>query len=569
MKMTKRIFSLVLCLTLMLALALPAMAAGEDGYTLTINNATDGHTYEAYQIFSGSLVEKDGKQILSDIEWGTGVNGDDLLAAVKLVNGLSVLHTATDAASLADKLADVTSDSVTLDLFAEVVGQHLNAVAGSSTDAGDHYEITGLAAGYYLIKDQDNSLVGTNHDVYTKYIIRVLKDESVTPKGDVPKVDKTINDTIDGTFTNIEDFDINDTAYYKWEGTLPSNLSAYDNYFYKFIDTLPDGIVFNRIEQVYIEGHDGNLVHTFYDVTKNTITGGKLAVVTEKDENGNDVEIASVTLATSGNNVTVTFSDLLKLYPNLLATQKIIVKYSARVTRDALIAEPMTNSVKVEYSNNPNGSGNGNTGTTPEDEAYAFTFAITVDKYDADDKEIKLAGAEFVLYYERTEKVDGVDTTVKHYAQVITEEMIDAGTVINGTAVDEDDLGVVYGWVTDKAQASILDTDSSGALTVNGLDEGLYYLEETKAPAGYNLMETPVQIKITPTYTETADSASVTVSYEVDSIAQTSNKVGVRNSAGSTLPVTGGVGTTMFYVVGAVLVAAAVIMLIYKRRVEE
>ena len=551
MKMTKRIFSLALCLVLMLALALPAMAAGET-YTLTINNATDGHTYEAYQIFTGTLTEdktdpENPRQILSDIKWGSSVNGAELLAAVKAESGLSNLHPASDAASLAVLLSAVTSDSATIDLFAEVVGAHLTAVAGTSTDAGEHYTISGLAAGYYLVKDKDNSLADTAHDVYTKYIIRVLKNETVTPKGDVPKVDKTINDTIDGTFTDVEDFDINDTAYYKWEGTLPSNLKSYDSYYYKFIDTLPTGLDFLSFEQVYLEGHDGDVVHKFFDKTVNTEM--------PEDINAN----------VSGKNVTLEFEDLLTLYPNILPTQKIVVKYTARVTRDALIADPMTNSVKVEFSNNPNGDGDGDHGTTPEDVAHAFTFQINVDKYDADKTDKKLEGAEFVLYYERTEG----GAIVKHYAKVITEEMIAAGGEINGLPVDADDLGVVYGWTDDITQASVLDTDANGSLNVRGLDEGIYYLKETKAPAGYNLMETPVQIKIVPTYTASGDEMSVTVSYEVDSIAQSSNTVGVRNSSGSTLPVTGGAGTTMFYVVGGLLVAAAAIMLISKRRVEE
>ena len=548
MKMTKRILSVALALVLMLALALPAMAAGET-YTLTINNATDGHTYEAYQIFSGKLAEKDGKQILSDIAWGTGVNGDALLAAVKNVNGLSVLHSATDAASLAEQLSTVTSDSTTLDLFAEVVGQHLNAVAGTSTDKGDQYEITGLVAGYYLIKDADGSLADKENDVYTKYIIRVLKDESVTPKGEAPSVDKTINDTVDGTFTDVEDFDISDTAYYKWEATLPSNLTDYEKYTYIFYDTLPTGLKFTQWEQIYIEGHDGDRVYTFYDLYDNDDT--------------NDTLPAGIIAGDTGKPITLEFTNLFTLYPNILATHKIIVKYSALVTRDALIVEPMTNSVYAKFSNNPNGTGEGDFGKTPPDVAHAFTFKITVDKYDADDSNKKLEDAEFVLYYQR---IVG-EVLTKYYAKVITEEMIAEGYVLNDRAVTEDDLGVVYGWTTDKTQASVLDTDINGALSVRGLDSGLYYLEETKAPAGYNLMETPVQIKIIPKYNEAGD--EVSVSYEVDSIAQPSDTVGVRNSSGSTLPVTGGVGTTMFYAAGALLIAAAVVVLVSRRRVEE
>ena len=560
----KRVISMVLTLMLVLGLATTAFAADETPatYTLTINNATAGHTYEAYQLFSGELAEMDGKQILSNIEWGAAIyndaNGDGkiegegeydksaaLLAAIDAETGLSALHGATDAATLAVKLSAVTSDSETLDLFAEVAGDHLGNVTGTSGEQADNkYTITNLPAGYYLVKDKDDTLTGKN-DVYTKYIIRVLKSVEVTPKGDIPKVEKTINDTIDGTFTEIEDFDINDTAYYKWEGTLPSNLKSYESYYYKFTDTLPTGLQHLDILQVYIEGHDGNRVHTFLDKV-------------DSDTN-NDTLPTGITSTLEGQIVTLEFNDLLKLYTNILPTQKIIVKYSARVTRDALIAKPMTNEVYVEFSNNPNGDG---TGETPKDVAHAFTFQINVDKYDADNKETKLAGAEFVLYYQRTEN----EQIVNYYAQVVTEEMIESGAVINGTAVDKDDLGVVYGWVTDKTKASVLDTDTNGALGVKGLDAGIYYLEETKAPTGYNLMETPVQISINPTYTETGDNVSVTVSYEVDSIAQPSNTVGVRNSAGSTLPSTGGMGTTIFYIIGGLMVAASAVLLVTKKR---
>lgn len=562
MKRARRILSLMLCLLLVGSLTVTAFATeGDDNitYELTINNNNPGHTYEAYQIFTGKLAEVDGKQILSDIEWGSAIaNPETLLSKINAQTGLSALHGATTAAALAEKMANnVTTDSETIDLFAEVVGTYIREnsapCAGRSNGLADQkYTISGLSAGYYLVKDQDGTLNDKN-DVYTKYIIRVLKTTEVTPKGDVPKVEKTINDTIDGTFTNIEDFDVNDTAYYKWEGTLPSNLKAYESYTYKFTDILPFGIKFLAIERIYIEGHDGNLVHSFYSKENGTAmpAGITLTQTTVKDINGKDVE-----------KIELGFENLLTLYPNILATHKIIVKYSARVTRDALTAAAMTNKVTLDFSNNPNGTG---TGRTPEDVAHAFTFQINVDKYDADDPTKKLANAEFVMYYERTEN----DTVVKYYAQVITEEMIEAKQEINGIMVDADDLGVVYGWTTDKTAASILDTDQDGALSVRGLDEGLYYLEETKAPGGYNLMETPVQIGIIPTYTETGNVVNVSVAYEVDSIAQPSNTVGVRNSAGSTLPSTGGIGTTLFYIVGGILFAVAVVLLVTKKRMRE
>ena len=569
----KKAIAIIVCLVMVFSMTITAFAT-DATYTLTINNPTKDHTYEAYQIFSGTLENVSGTdtQVLTNIKWGSAIVGEGYDNSAALLNDIQAAATAAaddspmkklvgvnSAAKLAEDMADnITTDSETLDALAAIFAKHIvagkntgtqayteNVVAdadGKTTDKS-YYTISGLTPGYYLVKDQDNSLAG-EYDSYTKFILRVIKDETVSPKSSIPSVDKTINDTIDGTFGEHEDFDINDIAYYKWTGKLPSNLKDYETYYYKFYDTLPTGIEYVQFEQIYLEGHDGNVVHTFYDAKTSTQMP------------------AGIKATINGKNVELEFEDLWTLYPSILPTHKIIVKYSARVTRDALIAEPMTNSVYVEFSNDPNAEGDGSKGKTPEDVAHAFTFQINVDKYDADNKDKKLEGAEFKLYYERTEN----DVIVKYYAQVITEEMIAEGTIINGTAVDADDLGVVYGWTTDESAASVLDTDSKGALSLRGLDEGIYYLKETKAPAGYNLMETPVKIEIIPVYTESGDEVSVTVNYKVDDKEQDSNTVGVRNSSGSTLPVTGGIGTVVFYVLGTVLVLGAVVLLIVKKR---
>lgn len=568
----KKSIAVILCLVMMLGMSTIVFAAAET-YTLTINNPTKDHTYEAYQIFSGTLENVSGTdtQVLTNIVWGSAIVGEGYDNSSALLSDIHAAATAADesspmkkllgvkdAATLAEAMADnITTDSETLDAVAAIFAKHIEAgknigtqtytenivTEGGKTTDKSYYTISGLTPGYYLVKDQDNSLAG-EYDSYTKFILRVIKDETVSPKSSIPSVDKTINDTIDGTYSEHEDFDINDTAYYKWTGKLPSNLKDYETYYYKFYDTLPTGIEYVQFEQIYLEGHDGNVVHSFYDAKTSTQMP------------------AGIKATINGKNVELEFENLWTLYPSILPTHKIIVKYSARVTRDALIAEPMTNSVYVEFSNDPNAEGDGSKGKTPEDVAHAFTFQINVDKYDADNKDKKLEGAEFKLYYERTEN----DKIVKYYAQVITEEMIAAGTIINGTAVDADDLGVVYGWTTDENAASVLDTDSKGALSLRGLDEGIYYLKETKAPAGYNLMETPVKIEIIPVYTESGDEVSVTVNYKVDDKEQDSNTVGVRNSSGSTLPVTGGIGTVIFYVLGAALVLGAVVLLIVKKR---
>ena len=113
-----------------------------------------------------------------------------------------------------------------------------------------------------------------------------------------------------------------------------------------------------------------------------------------------------------------------------------------------------------------------------------------------------------------------------------------------------------------------LDTDDKGAINLRGLHEGIFYLEEINTKSGYNKLDTPVQIQIKAEYEEdTTDGYKTTVTYEVDGMDQgASSTVGVRNSKGSTLPSTGGIGTTIFYIVGAILVVGAGVILITKKR---
>ena len=275
---------------LVLGLASPAFAA-ETTYTLTIDSTTSGHTFEAWQIFSGtleSITASDGttKEVLTNIEWGSAIKGEGYDKSAALLEAIDAAADAegasasikalkgkTTAAELAEAIADNFQTNLTsnpdLEQVSRIIEAHFEEGKAAATDNYDDnkYEMTGLTAGYYLIKDKDESLDGKN-DSYTKFMLRVLKSETVTPKADAPEVKKTINDTLGGTFTEHEDFDINDYAYYKWEGTLPSNLLSYESYYYAFHDTLKhEGLTFVRIEQIYLEGHDGNVVHSFYDVS--------------------------------------------------------------------------------------------------------------------------------------------------------------------------------------------------------------------------------------------------------------------------------------------------------------
>ena len=589
----KKLFALLVSVLLIATILVPAAAA--DTHELFITNAAPGHTYDAYQLFGGDL-STDGS-VLYNIVWGSSIVGtdynyaEDLITAlttdvkeIAIINGTTTLKdvfvrlttdtvtamtTEKKAAVLAEIMGTISNDSNILDRFAEVVGEvvynaegkfeshkYLGEAVANSTPAADGtgYELKDLPAGYYLIKDRDNTVAGAG-DFYTKYIVRVVKSDTITVKGEGVSVDKTVNDTINGTYTEFEDASTNETLYYKWVGTLPNNLASYDSYSYKFVDTMSKGLKFIQFESIYVENANGTVAHVFMDLN---------------DENPDNDQLPEGITVTGINDAdgikdnqvfTLEFADLFESYPTILPNQKVVVKYSTIVTRDALTAEAMTNKVEVEYSNNPNGQG---TGTTVPDVAHAFTFEIDIDKYDAANQTIKLEGVEFVLYYQ---DADADGNVIKHYAQVITEEMVAAGESVNGRPVTDQDVGTVYGFSTNREDASVLDTDADGKIDLFGLDAGIYYLEETKTNDGYNLLDTPVQIEIKPTYTVTGDECAVTVEYEVDGRSQgASNVVGVRNSKGSTLPSTGGIGTTLFYVIGGALVLAAIVLLITKKR---
>lgn len=532
-KTIKRLGAVLLAMAMAVSVLCTGALAAETTYSITVKSAVSGHTYEAYQVFTGTVATGEGKnKVLSDIKWGSGVNSVELVEELKstknnpLGTDFSEKNTAADIAAV---VAGYDSDKIKK--FATVVGKHLQTTATGTSGEFDStnqiYTISGLSAGYYLVKDKDNTVNTEKHDAYTNYIMEVVQNVEVTPKTAVPTVTKKIVE--DGDKKNATTAKVGDVVNFELTGTLPDNYADYTKYQYEFHDTLSKGLTYNGDVEVFVKNGETEtkLASTSYTVepeNRQTTTPSQDTTITVKFA---DLKKNTVTGA---NNTTVTIGK----------DSKIIVKYSATLNENAVVGEAgNTNTVNLVYSNNPN---NTSTGTTKDDKATVYTFQLNVTKVDGTNSGTKLAGAKFKLYYE-------TDNT-RYYVKEVTND------------------NTIKSWTNTENEALELTTDSNGDITVKGLKEGTYYLEETKAPDGYNKLTAPVKVDIANDSTDIHKLDSVKAD-GVDGIVSDDKAIGtitVANNKGSTLPSTGGMGTKLFYTIGGILMAGAAIILVVRKR---
>ena len=531
MKSMKKLVTLLLSLVMLCALAMPAMAA-DATYSITINGAVAGHTYTAYQVFKGVYysgkrqVEGKDAEYLSDVIWGDGVANDTLLTELKSNETLKdKFKNAKSAEDVAYVLQTMKDKSAELDEFARVVSHHLTTATNTTgvvATGATNVKIDNLAAGYYFVKDS-----GTINDgeIATKFLVEVVGDAKVTVKAQAPTIDKKI---IDNGDTNRTSVNIGDQVEFKLTAKVP-DMANFDTYTFTISDTLSKGLTFDETSVAVNIGSTTLEADTNYTLTKPTAP-----------DTDNTFKI-DFTKAQLGDNVKHTTG----------AT--IVVTYKATLNSKALTTDKESNKAKLEYSNNPSSSEDKGTVTTPDVPVYIYDFDIDIDKYDDTDnkdkdnankdKSKKLASAEFILYKEVTKN----EQKMTYYYKW-------------------DDSAKEVKWVTDKKDATPKTTTAAGKASFQGIAAGSYFLEETKAPDGYNKLKNPVPVTITAKYDGDGKLIETSANANTTTDGQYIQKVEVPNKAGAVLPSTGGIGTTIFYVLGSILALGAAVLLIAKKR---
>ena len=464
----------------------------------------------------------------------------------------------------------------------DIAAQHLTTPTDTANAPVEGaYVIEGLPAGYYLVKDKDGTLEDTA-DTATDYIVQVLGNVTMDPKdSDIPTVLKKVYDeefaqggqerTYGLGYNDVADWDIGDNVPFKLIASVPdaAEIAAYDTYTYTFHDTLDAGLTLLQ------KGDQDQTTFEIYFVNDLTID--------PRDQGFRYLDANKYTPVVNDNSFTITLDDLKTLQITTAEGEQhpatnydyIVIFYDAVLNENAEIGLPGNeNTAYLEFSNNPNGEG---TGRTEEDKVIVFTYELDGEKVDGKDVNTKLAGARFVLLNGGGTRAARVDETGKLTGWVEPDE-INPG--VAGTN-DREKMNNLTN--EDFANAGLAITSAeNGTFKIAGLDDGTYFLREIQAPNGYNLLEDDVKVEIDATTAngqnwawDPAD-AFTAIQVKVNDAQEGTPgvvdtgvvKIQVANNQGATLPETGGMGTTLFYVIGGLLVVGAGVLLVVRIRMK-
>ena len=597
MKIKRILLSVLMVAALLVGFCSYAFANESTPHEITIENpdANETHTFAAYQVFVGKWNPADN--YLADIKWGSGVDGEALHGALQLQSAFAACNSPADIALVVSKF-DNNSDE--LRAFAAMVDAYRTTPSDTgSGDATTPAKLNVVGDGYYYIKDVSPSL---SLDTYSDYILRVEGNVTVTAKDStVPEAEKKVkdvNDSIEGSLTGWQDsadYDIGDRVPFRLTSTIGGDYDQYSTYTLIFHDRESAGLTF-----------DPTSVKAYADDA--LIDASKYTVSTSNND---------------GCTFEVCFANL-KDVSGVTANSIIAIEYESVLNENAVIgAVGNPNLMHVEYSNNPTDSSS--TGNTPDDKVIVFTYEIDIHKVDEDGN--PLEGAQFKLekWIEDSTHADGgywitvpqaanssssavggkILTVNGSPVTYITDPVsnirylsfigigntgvqetiiIEASKVENASAAEiaaglgcraykvNPDGTVVptdstwYYGVESVTREAV--SDDSATFAWQGIDDGHYRLTETQAPGGYNTLD-PIEFDVTADHEILSDDPQLLALVGTGPIVF--ENIGgilhstVVNERGALLPYTGGIGTTIYYVIGGFLVLAAGILLVIKK----
>ena len=561
----KKIISVIITAAMVMMLGITAFAATP--YDITVKRSGDDkseHTYTAYQVFSGTL-QTDGS--LTGLDWGTGINGSAFLTALKTAS--SKFDGCTDAASVA---AVLEANNDLADLFAKTAFANKATAAGSVTSAAGQTSATivvSTEAGYYLITDEiDTASPNSNENSsVSRFMLKVDTTHTTAAfaaKAVVPSITKEIGD---GTAAGVEanTASIGDTVPFALRTAVP-DMTGYTKYFFVVKDTMSKGLTF-----------DASSVNV-------TLGGASLAA--------SNYTVSSSANAQGGTDIKIVFKNFISNHvaadhPTDNCGKPIVITYTATLNDKCdRTSTGNPNTVYLEYSNNPNvtpsgtdePSGTDPVGKTPESKTITYTTGVKVIKTDMSGN--KLPGATFEisgLGGTKVVTVKGVytlDNTLTDPDKTFYK-LVD-GTYTKTPPASASDPKYVSDDKYKYSEAETSETVASGDVTAtvdadgyivfSGLGDGTYTITETAAPDGYVKVDTPITFEVTSTATLTG------VTWKVDGTTATDSTIikefTFKNPKKSNLPETGGIGTTIFYVAGSILVLSGVALLLTKKKSE-
>ena len=531
-KVIKKLLAALLAVAMVCAMAIPAFA---DESWETEEDLDTKHEYTAFQIFTGDV---EGNNIddfkISNVEWGSSIaHPNEFLAqltADPTIGGeFKTNFTPQEAVAVISKWGDSDDNSIA---FARCVCNYVYS-DGDSTPVIQGLHTGGIKVpkpGYYLIVDTSPFSEGDSYHAYNSFLLKVTKAEyvfNINYKVVKPTVEKKVYDNQDGTseagFYSSADHAINEKFQFQLIAKLPASkdngraYDYYDKYTVCFNDTLSDGITFDKLDKVEIANVDGVNPQVIdadnYTRTPNGSQSFKLSI----DNVKTCARAANLDL-NKGATITVTYTAHLN--------ETAYVNTAGGDTKNK-------NRVYLEYSNNPRIDTS--LDHTHESEVCVYTYQLNNTKHQDSETGPVLAGAGFRLY---SDEACTPEQEVRLY-----KEGNFYFPIKDATDKDKDAVQMISG--------------QDGQFNVRGLDAGTYYLKETKTPDDYSACPDK-EIVISATHDV----------YNVSLAGNLSNKIINKKAGGITLPSTGGIGTTLFYVVGGGLMVAAIVLLVTKKRME-